>query len=57
MDIGEHTIIKLARYGHPDHIEASVHFDDPDYSNRVIEAYAVAQVKADDRNSTLRALV
>lgn len=56
MDIGEETVIQLGRYGHRPRIEAKIRFDDPDYSNKVIEAYATAQTKADDRNSTIKAL-
>lgn len=56
MDIGDSTHVIIARYGCRTHSEAIIDFDDPNYSEKVIEAYAQAQVKADDRNSTIRAL-
>lgn len=53
---GGHTVIRLAHFNHNGRIEAMVLFDDPDYSNKVIEAMAAAQAMADDRNTTDRAL-
>lgn len=56
IDIGDNTIIRLMRFGFTPRNEAVIPHNDPDYSNRVIEEFAAAQVKADDWNSTNRAL-
>lgn len=56
MDIDNATHIRIARVGYKPRTEAIVRFDDPDYSAKVIEAYAEAQTKADDWNSTRKAL-
>jgi hypothetical protein len=37
-------------------LEASIPYNDPFYGERVIEEYAAAEAKAEDRNSTNRAL-
>jgi hypothetical protein len=56
IDIGEETVIKLAHIGKPGRLEAKIPFNDPNYSDRVIEEFARVEVKAADWNSTNKAL-
>ena len=56
LDTDRGTLIQLCRYGRKPQTMALIYFDDPCYSDRVIEEYAATQVKADDRNSTNKAI-
>lgn len=48
--------LRLEKYGHPGRREAVIYYDDPQFSSRLVEEWARIEVKADDWNSTNRAL-
>lgn len=50
------TVIMLKRANLKGQVQAVIGMDDRDYSERVVEEFARASVKADDWNSTNRAL-
>jgi hypothetical protein len=50
------TVIRISRHNLRGRIEAAIPLDDPDYSARVLEEWARATVKAEDWNSTRKAL-
>jgi hypothetical protein len=55
-DIDGGTVIRIARHGLKGRVEAVIPLDDPLYSTKLFEEYAKAAAKAEDWNSTQRAL-
>ena len=55
-DWDNETVITLVRPGYTPRQQARIPLDAPDYSIRVIEAWAAAETKARDWNTTRRAI-